>query len=142
MDRKRLYALSLPLCFLANSIGYTAPVVPHPQKCPDISDIQAVGVSHNAAQDTDGLWFTGRRSQIYHTGSAWTFVIGKITATTVNDAYSKATTGLSTLAFALGPVMGPVGKWVCYYRTGLNGYPAVAVYPPIALNNALEQLQQ
>ena len=139
MEKKLLITLTLPLSFLINAPSMAFPI--QPQKCPSISEIQSVGVSHHVAQDNDGLWFTGRRSQTYHTGSNWTFVIGKITATAVDDAYSKAVAGLGVLSFELGPVMGPIGKWVCYYRTTQFGYTAVAVNPPVAVNIAAPHLK-
>lgn len=117
------------------------PTVPQPQICPSVAEIQAVGVSNTPAQDSDGLWFTGRRDQLYNTGSRWSFIIGKITATSTTDAYNKANLGLGSLSFELGPVVGPIGKWVCYYRTANFGYQAIAVNPPIAINHMVSYLK-
>lgn len=116
---------ALPLCLLALHVQA------QPQVCPTVAEIKAGGVSHNVAQEATGQWFTGRRNQTYGTGDHWTFILGKITATTVDDAYNKAVTSLDSLVFQLGPVIGPIGKWVCYYNN-IQGYTAVAVNPPVA----------
>lgn len=133
MKSKLITALSLPLSLLAFNQATAA--VPQPQMCPQASAIKAVGVSHNMVDEGNSLWFTGRRNQNYGTASSWTFVMSKIPSTSVNDSYSKAVTALSTLASSGGPVMGPIGKWVCYYRND-KGYPSIAVNPPIATFDA------
>ena len=131
MKTRLITALSLPLCLLTFN---TQAKPPEPQVCPRASDIRAIGVSHNMVEEGHHLWFTGRRDQKYGTTSNWTFLMGKIPATSVNDAYGKAVVALTTLQFSGGPVIGPLDKWVCYYRND-KGYPAIAVNPPIARFN-------
>src|SRR5207249_1859529 len=115
MKSKLFTALSLPLYLLAfNTQAGSFP--PEPQKCPHAAQIKSVGVSHNMVQDSDGLRITGRRNQTYGTGSQWTFILAKIPASSVDHAYNKAVDALNSLTFNLGPVMGPLGKWVCYYN--------------------------
>ncbi len=132
MNIKKYMALSLPLFLL--TINTEAAPFPQPQVCPDVASIQNVGVSHRMVQETSFNWFTGRRDQKYNTDYNWTFLIGKIPAATVDQAYNLAVLGLSSLSFTLGPVIGPLEKWVCYYSNA-EGFPAVAVSPPIGFNN-------
>ena len=141
MENKWFITLTLPLLVLVSSKSMALPTVAQPQNCPSVAEIQAVGVSNTPVQDSDGLWFTGRRDQVYNTGSRWSFVIGKISATSTSDAYNKANLGLNTLSFELGPVVGPIGKWVCYYRTTNFGYQAIAINPPIAINHVVPYLK-
>jgi hypothetical protein len=110
-----------------------AAIPPQPEVCPPVAAVQAVGVSRNVVQDDDGLWFTGRRNQMYTTKSHWTFLIGRIPAPNASQAYNKAAAALGTLTFVLGPFFGPFGKWVCNYNTGAN-FPAVAINPPLTDN--------
>ena len=107
---------------------------PQPQKCPGVAAIQGIGVSRTVLQSSN-LWFTGRRHQLYDTSDAWTFVLGNIVATSANDAFNKATAGLATLSNPLGPIVGPLSKWLCVYTT-YEGYTGVAITSPIALNAA------
>lgn len=132
MKRKYLYPMTLPFCLLFTT-AQAHNLAPQPQICPSAASIQAIGVSHKMVQESNSLWFTGRRDQFYDTHSRWTFVIGKIAATSVDDAYQKAVLNLNSLTFQMGPVEGPVGKWVCYYHANY-GADAVAVNPPIARN--------
>jgi len=134
MKRNYFTAFSFPLCLLLISTQANS-IVPEPQVCPSAASIQAVGVSHKMVQESNDLWFSGRRNQFYDTHSHWTFVIGKIAASSVDDAYNKAVLNLNSLTFQMGPVEGPVGKWVCYYHASF-GADAVAVNPPIARNIA------
>lgn len=102
-----------------------------PARCPNIIGIQAVGVSQTVTEVIDGFWLAGRRSQQYDTNSYWTFLMTNIPATSATEAYVKASTSLSTLRFDIGPLMGPLGKWICYYHTA-EGYRAMTINPPIA----------
>ncbi len=133
MNTKLFTALSIPLSLL--SFNQAIAASPQPQMCPQASAIRAVGVSQNMVDEGNNLWFTGRRNQNYGTASKWTFVMSKIPSTSVNDSYSKAVDALASLSFTVGPVMGPIGKWVCYYRND-RGYSSVAVNPPIATFDA------
>ena len=121
-----ILALSLPQLV-------QAAIPPQPQRCPTAAAIQAVGVSRNMIQDNDGLWVTGRRNQKYGTTDDWTFLIGKFPATTANQAYTKAVTAMTTLNFQMGPLNGPLSKWICWYSTA-EGYTATAINPPITSN--------
>lgn len=133
--KKKLFIGILPP-LLALGMAYATQPIPHPipQNCPSVAAIQAVGVSMNAFQDDDGLWFTGRRNQMYGTSSNWTLIVGGIAASSSNDAFSKATATLSGLRFAVGPVAGPLGKWLCYYQP-VSNYAVVTVNPPITMLN-------
>lgn len=129
-----LFSLSLPLAHALQAQP------PQPQKCPDPAAIRAVGVSRTVLQSSN-LWFTGRRHQSYNTRDAWTFVLGNITATSASDAYNKAAVGLTSLSFPLGPIVGPLSKWLCLYTTN-EGYTGVAITSPIALTNANQFLKR
>lgn len=131
MKNKIFPIVSIYLSLLAFETKAMDPLQPIPQICPSVSAIQSVGVSQNVTQDDVGQWVTGRRNQSYGTGSSWTFIVARIDAVSVADAYSKATMALSTLMFQLGPVMGPLGKWVCYYSVDQD-YTVVAINPAIA----------
>lgn len=128
--KKYLIASLLPLALFLTNATFAA-LTPEPQVCPSEAAIKAVGVSRNTVQDDDGLWLTGRRNQKYGTQDSWTFVIGKIPASTASEAYDKAAVAMPSLSFQFGPLNGPLGKWVCYYSTA-QGYTAVAANPPIA----------
>ena len=111
MKKKLFLALLLPLNLFPFNMQAAQPA--EPQHCPSAASIISVGVSHNMVEDSDGLWFTGRRNQKYDTCNNWTFILAKISANSVNDAYSQAIGGLSTVSFQLGPYVGPIGKGVC-----------------------------
>lgn len=125
-----LFALSF---LLGISPAFADPEAP-PQVCPSVAAIQSIGVSQNATQESTGLWFTGRRNQSYGTGSQWTLLMGNISAQSVAQAYLKANDALSSLFFQVGPVVGPMGKWLCYYNNSA-GYSTIAVYPAVADNS-------
>ena len=133
MNKTLLLAISLPFYLLSFGTQANIGRPPEPQRCPRADEIKNVGVSHKMVEESTSFWFTGRRNQRYNTSSNWTFIIAKIPAVSVDEAYGKAVDGLQSLNFDLGPVVGPVGKWLCYYHN-TKGYPAVAIYPPVAEN--------
>lgn len=133
MKKNLLIATSFVLASLFNSIASAAMQGPEPQICPSVASIRAVGVSRVVFQDNELFWVAGRRDQKYGTPNDWTFLIGRIVAANIDDAYQKATLGLNSLKLEIGPVTGPVGKWVCFYSTS-QGYPAAAINPNIASN--------
>ena len=98
MKKKLFLALLLPLNLFPFNMQAAQPA--EPQHCPSAASIISVGVSHNMVEDSDGLWFTGRRNQKYDTCNNWTFILAKISANSVNDAYSQAIGGLSTLVLS------------------------------------------
>lgn len=133
MKKQIFAATALGLCLSLTQIAQAAPT-PEPQVCPSVAAIQAIGVSRNVVQDNDGLWMAGRRDQKYNTNNDWTFILGKIPAPTASSAYNRAVVALQSLNFQLGPLNGPLGKWICWYSTS-QGFTAVAINPPIANNN-------
>lgn len=102
-----------------------------PPRCPNVIGIHAVGVSQTVAELIDGFWIAGRRNQKYDTTTNWTFLMTNIPATSATEAYVKASSSLPSLRFDIGPLMGPIGKWICYYHTA-EGYRAMTITPPIA----------
>lgn len=140
---KIIFTILLSILLGATSPKTVAFIIPDPKRCPTPQELQAVGVSKNAVQDFDGLWFTGRRNQSYGTGSDWTFIVGKIDAIDRLDAYSKGSLTVNALKTYFGPIMGPMGKWICYYiPSNSTPYRAVTVNPPIAMNNFRDYLIQ
>lgn len=132
--KKLLLLFTLPFSFLL-ATAHAMTFQHEPQVCPKANAIKTIGVSHNVVQNSTGLWFTGRRNQHYDTIHHWTFLIGNIPAISVDHAYQKASHAMETLSFQLGPIQGPLGKWLCLYTTA-QGYEAVTIFPAIANNNA------
>lgn len=118
-------------CTLITVSGEAKTLDAPPNKCPTAEAVRSIGVSQNAVEMSNGLWLTGRRNQLYNTTSRWTLLMGNISANTRTQAYAKATDALSSLAFDIGPVQGPLGKWVCYYHN-TYGYTTMTLNPPIA----------
>lgn len=130
---KKLFSAA-SLFFLSTASIAQVSLPPEPLKCPDVSAIQSVGVSHTTLQ-IDNRWFAGRRHQAYQTSDLWTFLLGNIVAMTSAEAYTKAAEALPTLTFRMGPFTSS-DHWVCLYSTDVNNLPAVTVTNPIALSDA------
>jgi hypothetical protein len=108
---------------------------PKPAKCPDPSAIANVGFDV-VEKDNQGTWVAGVMSNPFNTQDNWTFVVGKIKATSQSDARAKATASLKTLKFIQGPIaIEQYNVWGCAYGTAV-GYPAVSITPAMGVSNA------
>jgi Domain of unknown function (DUF4949) len=104
-----------------------------PMKCPNVADIQNVGLSERLVQDNDGKWYAGRTAQYYNTMDQWTFVIGNISAPNKEKAFTFANNALLTLSYKSGPMKGPSDKYICVYNNDFD-YVSGAVTPPINMD--------
>lgn len=133
--KKLLIATSVSLAFIAAQATLAMP--PKPAKCPGVKALKTSEFDI-AQQDKDGTWVAGVIHNNYDTKDAWTFAIGKINATSQQDAMDKAEAGLKTLTFQTGPIaVEKYNLWACGYYTG-EGYPAVAVTPALGFNTAAQ----
>lgn len=128
-----VFVTLLPIFLGFTGVAQATMIVPKPKTCPAVAAITAIGVSRNVQPNGEDLWVAGRRDQQYGTIDDWTFLIGNIPATGIDQAYHEATSALASLAFQKGPLTGPLSKWLCYYTT-LQGYTAVTINPPIVSN--------
>lgn len=127
---KKLALATITLLSFSNFI-YAQPL-----NCPDVREIRRVGVSHNAIQDANGKWYTGRLSNPYGTAERWTFGIGGIEASTINQAILRAQNALQSLQFVAGPIQ-RAGRWGCLYSNN-SGYLSGTVTPPLIPFNQIK----
>lgn len=100
-----------------------------PSSCPDVIDIQMVGLSNNVVIDNIGHYWAGRNNQFYNTPLMWTFAIGDIYAPTPAAALAEAKEALLSLKYLTGPVIIFHDEWLCLYSND-EGFQSGAVTPP------------
>ena len=123
-----IYLSLIASLFIQSAYANMLPMPPKPEKCPSINAIQSVGINDFKQQNT-GLWAAGVHNNPYDTNEDWTFVMGDINATGIDDVRNKVTTALSTLYFQYGPTPIPqLGVWSCLYNNAA-GYLSNAFTP-------------
>lgn len=128
--KKFLLSIGLPLSLALVNPAMAFSFSDKPSQCPSAAAIQQAGLDLTVEDTSKGFWFSVALAEDYDTDDTWSFVIAEIEATSQEDAQSKAIKGLDSLQLAVGPIKGPLGKWICQYQTQ-EGYFAAAINPPI-----------
>ena len=92
--------------------------------CPNLSDIQAEGISHAAA--INNQFYAGYGFSQFNTTSEWAFIMGYFENVTELEAITRGNLILSTMT-APGVLDSNSSRVICHYDTGNNNVFSLAV---------------
>lgn len=100
-----------------------------PERCPDVSAINAVKFKQSNVKNENGAWTMSSGIRQFDTKEAWMFILYGIQAENQKEAFDKGLVAIKSLTYMQGPEEVMLGSWACAYRTS-EGYMATAVTLP------------
>lgn len=131
--------MKLKIAAIAAAVLLSQSALALPQACPTIAAVIETGISV-VAKDQDGNtgWWGGIANATLGTTDNWTFAAGPVQSQSQDqaDVKAKITEKLSILGDPIGPIENQDDGAVCLYTNQDHSFVAIAITPPIALDQA------